>query len=512
MKKRKLSIRRLFVLLILIFGLFYLSFSKVQNWQEEKYVSEYETWFGPYVDVTSTPRYAFESENIEKNVVLAFIVASKDDSCIPTWGTAYNLEDANIYLDLDRRIARLRQQGGDIAISFGGLLNEELSNNCKDIDKLYNAYKQVIDRYGIDTIDLDLEGNGLTNTDAMTRRARVIAQLQKDLKSENRNLAVWLTLPVAAFGLTQEGANAVSTFLENNVDLAGVNIMTMNYGQSNENNLSIADASINAIHETRRQLANIYKNAGLYLSQSTIYTKIGVTPMIGQNDLKDEIFTEEDAIKINKFIIENKIGRVSMWSANRDIECGENYVNLSIVSDSCSGISQEKYAFSKALGNGIYGSLRTNSAVETKNEEEIVIDDDPETSPYQIWSETASYLAGTKVVWRGYVYESKWWTQGDSPDNPVLQSWETPWKLVGPVLPGEKKIPQPTLPPGSFPNWDGQVIYDVGDRVLFNGTPYQAKWWTQGDSPAASTENSVVSPWKALTREQISEILESRLP
>ena len=44
---------------------------------------------------------------------------------------------------------------------------------------------------------------------------------------------------------------------------------------------------------------------------------------------------------------------------------------------------------------------------------------------------------------------TKYWTQGDLPDNPVLQATETPWTLIGPVLPGETPVPVATLPPGS---------------------------------------------------------------
>jgi chitinase len=105
------------------------------------------------------------------------------------------------------------------------------------------------------------------------------------------------------------------------------------------------------------------------------------------------------------------------------------------------------------------------------------------------------------------VYEAKWWTQGELPDNPVLQSWQTPWKLIGPVLPGEKPVENLTLPDGTYPNWSGTTQYNALDRVLFNGVPYKAKWWTQGDSPAASTSNPTSSPWVALTQEEVEEVL-----
>ncbi len=102
-----------------------------------------------------------------------------------------------------------------------------------------------------------------------------------------------------------------------------------------------------------------------------------------------------------------------------------------------------------------------------------------------MWSADASYLEGTKIVWHHNVYEAKWWTSGDLPDDPVLSAYETPWQLIGPVLPGEKPVEQVTLPTGTYPSWSGTKQYDTGARVLFDGVPYQAKWWNTGDSPEA---------------------------
>ena len=183
-------------------------------------------------------------------------------------------------------------------------------------------------------------------------------------------------------------------------------------------------------------------------------------------------------------------------------------MDTSVVSDSCSGIKQDKFGFSTALTTNFSGDIRSNAALVTKPDPKVAEQpDNPAESPYQIWIQSGTYLEGTKVVWHHNVYQAKWWTTGDLPDNPVLQAWQTPWQLVGPVLPGEKPIPQPTVPPGTYPIWSGTVIYDVGQRVIFNGIPYQAKWWTQGDSPAASTSSPDSSPWIALTQEQVNEIL-----
>lgn len=511
--RRRLSLWKVLLAFWIIVGLGYSLFSRFEMWQEEQVDGGVrKPSFVSYVDVTSTPTYAFEQLGTTStpNSVLSFIVSSPTDPCIPTWGTYFTMNEAGNKLDLDRRIARLRQQGGQIIVSFGGALNDELALKCSDHDKLLNAYLSVIERYALDTIDLDLENASLGDREATKRRAQVIAKLQEKRRAEGKSLAVWLTLPVAPQGLTEVGTYAVKEMLASKVDLSGVNVMTMDYGGSKEREQSMHDASTNALTQTHRQLDILYSQSGINLNSATLWRKIGVTPMIGQNDIASEVFTIEDATVLNQFARERGVGRMSYWSANRDIPCGENYVDLKIVSDSCSGVKTEKMSFAKVLSNGFDGNLSQNALVVTTDDPDatVQVTDDPEHSPYQVWNENGTYLEKVKVVWHGNVYEAKWWTKGDMPDNPVLQSWETPWQLIGPVLPGEKPIPQPTLPPGTYPEWSGKTEYQAGQRVLFDGVPYLAKWWNVGESPASSSSNADTTAWVPISQKEIGEILE----
>jgi len=507
-KTRRLSPWRVVLAILIVAGLGAGSYFGFQHWKSEQPVTSRTPWFAGYVDVTSTPTYAFEQlgTNDHKDVLLSFIVSSTSKDCVPSWGGAFTLDQAGDTLDLDRRIARLKQEGGNVAVSFGGLKNKELASSCSDVASLKAAYSAVIDRYQLDTIDLDVEQGNLSDSSASARRAQAIAQLQSERRAEGKNLAVWMTLPVSPTGLTEDGTNAVSQLLDKKVDLAGVNAMTMDYGQS-LNGMSMIDASTSALSATQRQLGILYQRAGIYLNNATVWSKIGATPMIGQNDSENEVFTLDDAKQLNKFARSKGVARMSMWSANRDIVCGSNYTDTKVVSDSCSGVKQQAHSFANVLGEGFDGSLTFSAGVVTtadsKTEQAA---DDPATSPYQIWSDEGAYLQGTKVVWRHNVYEAKWWTQGNTPDNPVLQEWETPWKLIGPVLSGEKPVQQVTLPAGTYPDWSGTVAYDTGQRVLFKGVPYNAKWWNQGQSPAAATSNPDASPWVPLTQAQINAI------
>ncbi|MGN7799062.1 chitinase [Leifsonia sp. 22587] len=480
------------------------------QWWSARAAVDAKPWFASYVDVTATPRFAFENlgGTSTKDAVLSFVVSSKTDPCAPSWGAAYSLDEARGSLDLDRRIARLQQQGGTVAVSFGGLLNDELAVGCDDPSALTKAYASVVDRYKIGTIDLDLEGAGLTDRDASERRAEAIAALQQERRAAGKGLAVWLTLPVAPSGMTSDGTDAIAAMLKAKVDIAGVNVMTMDFGDAKDAKTSMAKAAESAVSAAQRQLGVLYDRAKLHQSDPSLWAKLGATPMIGQNDTPGEVFSLADAASFNSWAVSNGLGRMSMWSANRDKTCGSNYVDLTAVSDACSGVSQGKKTFAGVLAKGFDGHISLGeSAVTTAEPTSTAAADDPATSPYPIWATKNSYLKGAKVVWHHNVYQAKWWTKGDVPDNPVLNAWETPWELVGPVLPGETPIPQPTLPAGTYPAWSGTAAYDKGQRILFDGVPFEAKWWTQGDSPEAASADPDSSPWAPLTQDEIDQII-----
>lgn len=478
-------------------------------------------WFAGYVDATVTPQYAFESPetSAQADVVLSFVVAESADACTPSWGAAYPLDDAAQQLDMDRRIARVRQLGGDAIVSFGGASNVELATACTDVGELRKAYAAVVDRYDLSTIDLDIEADDLTDAVAGQRRAEALAALQAERSAAGEPLAIWVTLPVAQDGLTVEGKYLVSQMLAAGVGLAGVNVMTMDYG-TDLGGRSMGEVAIGALEATHAQLDALYSATGQDLTDATLWGKLGATPMIGQNDIRGEVFGLDDATTLNAFAQQKQLGRLSAWSLNRDATCGPNYLDVHTVSNQCSGVDQEPGQFADVLSAGFGGSpeavaaaaptatagVTSGDSATGPGRDSTAIPDDPDTSPYPIWSIGTTYLAGAKVVWHGTVYEAKWWNLGEVPDEPVQRASDSAWTLIGPVLPGETPYRPSTLPEGTYPEWTGTTVYQEGDRVLLKGVPFVAKWWTQGDSPAATAPDSDGSPWLALTAAQVEEI------
>jgi chitinase len=99
----------------------------------------------------------------------------------------------------------------------------------------------------------------------------------------------------------------------------------------------------------------------------------------------------------------------------------------------------------------------------------------------------------------GEIYQAKWYNSGDDPSAQVQDSWQTPWELLGPVVPGGGGgAAIATVPAGTYPAWSVGTQYQAGDKVLYQGLPYQAKWINQGVSPATQSTDPSGSAWKAL--------------
>lgn len=482
-------------------GLGFVGFQRADRAVERITAEPAGTWLAPYADVTLMPSHPFEDAEASPapQTVLGFVVPDRRDPCTPTWGTHYDLEGAARELDLDRRIARVRERGGDVVIAFGGVVNSELAVACTDPGALADAYRRVVERYEAGIIDLDIEGSALDDAAANARRAAAIRALQRDA-SDDRPLQVWLTLPVTPAGLLPNAVGVVDAMLAGGVDLAGVNVMTMNYGGSRPDGVGMGEAALSALRATHGQLADAYRRAGVRIGADDLWSRLGATPMAGRNDVEGEVFSLDDAAALAAFAEEVGLGRVSLWSANRDRQCGAPAGEGWEVLPTCSGVEQERGQFTRTLLARIDGA----APVRTPPPEPLAeaggrVGDDPRVSPYPIWRRDRAYREGEKVVWQRTVYEAKWWTRDEPPDAPVENEWDTPWRNVGPVLPSDAADRRDAAAATPL-RWSGDAVYLRGDRVRHDGYLYEARWRTQGDQPELDPDLPDSSPWTVVGR------------
>ena len=311
---------------------------------------------------------------------------------------------------------------------------------------------------------------------------------------------MWLTLPVSRTGLTDQGVSVVAGMLSAGVDLAGVNGMTMDFGSGTTPAQPLSDVVIQASAALHDQVSVAFARAGRSLDSGKAWGKGGITPMIGQNDVAAEQFTLAGAAVVNAFARTHGVGQVSMWSLNRDTTCGTPLPTvLVVVQTMCSGIDQGTQRFADVLAANLplapVATVPTASPAVATTSPAPAPDavDDPAHSPFPIWDPLGTYPAGTKTVWHHEVYQARYWTTAFAPDTPVASAQDSPWTLVGPVLPGDTPAPLPTLPAGSYPQWDPAQAYVAGSRVQLGLVPYEAKWWSQGQKPGVSVAGG--APW-----------------
>jgi len=297
--------------------------------------------FAPYVDMGLTVDWqllTIQQQSGIKVFTLGFVVGN--GGCTPTWGgvgaTVANdtLPNGTTILSL---VQGIRAAGGDVIISFGGASGTELALGCTTVSSLQAAYQAVLNKYSVNSstpvrLDFDIEGGATTDQTSINRRNQALVAL----KNANPGLVISYTLPVLPTGLVASGVNILNSVKSSGLNLNVVNIMAMDYGSANDNGGQMGLSAQQAASNTHNQVVA----AGLTAT-------IGVTPMIGINDVNTEIFQLADAQGLLNFANANSyITRLSMWSVARD---NGSCAGQGFASPVCSGITQSNWAFSNIL-------------------------------------------------------------------------------------------------------------------------------------------------------------------
>jgi len=293
--------------------------------------------YAPYFETWTTDSLTTSAQQSgARYFTLAFLETISKGSCTLGWDGNRSDPVANGHYLSD--IASLRMLGGDVIPSFGGWSADqggtEIADSCKDVNAIAAAYEDVITRYDVTRLDMDVEGRSLTRTDGVDRRNRALAIVQDWALAQGRPFQVSYTLPTSATGLEQTGLAILRNAVMNHTRVDVVNIMAFDY--YDRQTTDMGTAAINAANGTAAQLSNIGLNA-----------KIGITLMPGLDDYpkKTEQTTVAHAQQVLNFAKANGVDTLSMWAIQRDNgDCPGN-----TGSNSCSGIVQNSWDFTHVL-------------------------------------------------------------------------------------------------------------------------------------------------------------------
>ncbi|RLL68967.1 chitinase [Streptomyces sp. Z26] len=268
----------------------------------------------------------FLQETGNKQLTMAFILAQ--GGCTPAWDGQRPLKGGQD----EQTINAVKEAGGDITPSFGGWSGNKLEEACGSAEELAAAYQEVIDAYGLKSIDIDIESTAVESEEV---RQRTVDAL-KIVQGENADVKIYLTFGTTPAGPNANGEDLIKKGAEAGLDAAWA-VMPFDYSDGTTDMVGATKSSVDGLKDMVK---------GAYgISDEEAYQKVGFSSMNGVTDVEGESIAAADFQQMVDYAKEHKLARVSFWAVNRDRPCeggGE-------ASASCSGIDQGTWEFSKIL-------------------------------------------------------------------------------------------------------------------------------------------------------------------
>jgi len=297
--------------------------------------------FAPYYETydTSGDLAAQSQQSGSKFLSLAFLETATAGSCTAYWNGDTTEPIAPSTFGAD--IAAIQRAGGNVIPSFGGYTADttdtDIADSCSSVPAIAKVYESLITTYNVPRIDLDVEGDSLTNTAGINRRNEAVAMTEAWAAAHHRQIQFSYTLPTFPTGLTSTGLAVLQNAVADHARISTVNLLTFDY---------YIGTAQDMVADTETAAAGLYGQLqGLYPTASPrdLWHMIGVTEMPGIDDYgPDETFSTADAGIIVRWAQQQGIGFLSFWALQRD----NGGCPGTKGAGTCSGVAQPEWFFS----------------------------------------------------------------------------------------------------------------------------------------------------------------------
>ena len=233
-------------------------------------------------------------------------------------------------------IGLLNSHGIQYTISTGGANGVFTCSSTSGADKFLNHYK----------------GPQLQGFDFYIMSEKDLSALMLSvsyLQQNNTNLTYSFSMVSSASTFTSlntcsinEIGQPVLTAARNARIKFVVNLMTMNYGPTPSKAICVLDDN----QKCDMGASAIQAAKNLNTIHDVPFTEISLTPMIGMNDITNEIFTIDDMKKVLEFGETVGLAGVHFWLFDRDRQCPDSPV---VASQNCSGVEQRSLQYYNLL-------------------------------------------------------------------------------------------------------------------------------------------------------------------
>jgi hypothetical protein len=300
--------------------------------------------FAPYFETydSSTDLAATAQASGAHYVSLAFLETATAGSCTAYWNGDTSQPIAGTSFGSD--IAAIQRAGGNVIPSFGGYTadttNTDIADSCTSVPAIAQVYESLITTYNITRIDLDVEGDSITNAAGINRRNEAIAMVEAWAAAHHRRISFSYTLPTFPTGLAPSGVAVLQNAVADGARIATVNLLTFDYYIGTEQDM-LGDTET-AAAGLLSQLQSLYPAA----SAQQLWHMIGVTEMPGIDDFgAAETFSQADAVALLHWAQKQGIGFLSFWALQRD----NGGCPGTKGAGTCSGLTQPDWYFSNVF-------------------------------------------------------------------------------------------------------------------------------------------------------------------
>jgi hypothetical protein len=273
---------------------------------------------------------------------LAFLQTAQPGSCTAYWNgdTATPIAESSFGAD----IAAIQARGGNVIPTFGGYAADttgtELADSCTSVASIAHVFESLITTYRVPRIDLDIEGDSVSDTAGINRRNQAVAQAEAWAARRGWPIQFSYTLPTFPAGPTTEDLAILANAQADHARISTVNLLTFDYYLGTAQDM-VADTE-SAAAALVGDLHALYPAEG----PAQLWETVGVTERPGIDDYgPDETFSEADAAAILRWADSHGVGTLSFWAVQRD----NGGCPGTQGAGACSGLDQPTWFFSHAF-------------------------------------------------------------------------------------------------------------------------------------------------------------------
>ena len=241
----------------------------------------------------------------------------------------------------ETHIKRLRRENIDYVISTGGAEGVFTCASEAGMEKFIARYNS---RHLVG-FDFDIESNqSEVMINNLVHQIRGAMQRHPHLRFSFTLATQSSSVPEQA-SLNEHGTSVMKAIERARLENFFINLMVMNFGDAKPDRCVVESGRCAMAASAIQVVSNFILEYGVPLK------RIEVTPMIGVNDVVDNVFTLEDAQALSRYVVDNGLGGLHFWSLNRDGPCAPGSLALSPVCNGLTNIGRLTFinAFAKSI-------------------------------------------------------------------------------------------------------------------------------------------------------------------